>query len=146
LIFLKPSVAQLLEKIPQIRALPNIAHCAGISNTFIAMSKWKLVLLVEWFGCFSPNKYEVASRMVLDAVLLSLSRLLKNRRSEHSIAILPEMRIATGDGVLVSNPETGLQMWLTGQADYGVVEYPLIDDNQGQTFSFRITVTFIITV
>jgi hypothetical protein len=69
--------------------------------------------------------------MVLDAVLLSLSALSKQRKPDHGVAILPEMKIATGDGVLVANLETKFEIWLTGQVDYMVIEYPLEHDHRG---------------
>ncbi|PPQ74684.1 hypothetical protein CVT26_007667 [Gymnopilus dilepis] len=71
--------------------------------------------------------YEAGSRMILDAVLLALG---KTSLPGCAVAILPEMRIATGDGIKVRNPATGYELWLTGNIDYAVIGYKDELDNK----------------
>jgi hypothetical protein len=70
--------------------------------------------------------------MLLDAVLLSMAKITSRRNADTSVAILPEMRLTTGDGIVVANPDTNFQAWLTGHVDYGVVQYLDQDDNKAQ--------------
>lgn len=60
--------------------------------------------------------YEPGSRMILDAILLALAEIASTQK--RGVAILPEMRIAQGDGVQVSNPVSGYELWLSGNVDY----------------------------
>ncbi|KAF8555271.1 hypothetical protein OG21DRAFT_1411149, partial [Imleria badia] len=46
------------------------------------------------------------------------------------IVIIPEMRIAKGDGVSISHPISGYELWLCGKANYAVVEYEDVMDNK----------------
>ncbi|KAI6026829.1 hypothetical protein PISMIDRAFT_350632 [Pisolithus microcarpus 441] len=39
------------------------------------------------------------------------------------VAFFPNMRIASGDGVLVKNTVNQFEVWLTGNVDYGVCTY-----------------------
>ncbi|KIJ15494.1 hypothetical protein PAXINDRAFT_168983 [Paxillus involutus ATCC 200175] len=68
-------------------------------------------------------KYEPGARMILDAILLAVAQVCVDGKAKLSAAILPELRIATGDGVLIKNPATDFQLWLTGNADYGMCVY-----------------------
>ena len=43
--------------------------------------------------------------MILDAILLALAEIVSTEKS--GVAILPEMRIASGDGVQISHPVSG---------------------------------------
>jgi hypothetical protein len=61
--------------------------------------------------------------MILDAILLAVAQVCVDGKAKLSAAILPELRIATGDGVLIKNPATDFQLWLTGNADYGMCVY-----------------------
>jgi hypothetical protein len=45
------------------------------------------------------------------------------------VAILPEMRIAQGDGVQISHPVSRYELWLSGNVDYAVIEYDDVGDN-----------------
>ncbi|KAJ7210973.1 hypothetical protein B0H12DRAFT_1157166 [Mycena haematopus] len=74
--------------------------------------------------------FEAGSRMLLDAVLLSIAKISKERNKDASVAILPEMRITSGEGVRISNPDTKAEAWLTGNVDYGVIQYQDKDDNK----------------
>ncbi|KAF8189256.1 hypothetical protein K438DRAFT_1676943 [Mycena galopus ATCC 62051] len=76
--------------------------------------------------------FEAGSRMLLDAVLLSMAKITSGRNADTSVAILPEMRLTTGDGIVVANPDTNFQAWLTGHVDYGVVQYLDQDDNKAR--------------
>ncbi|KAJ7257463.1 hypothetical protein C8J57DRAFT_1074397 [Mycena rebaudengoi] len=82
--------------------------------------------------------FEAGSRMLLDAVLLSMAKITSERNTDTSVAILPEMRLTTGDGIVVANPDTNFQAWLTGYVDYGVVQYLDQDDNKGMHASFHV--------
>ncbi|KAI0300516.1 hypothetical protein B0F90DRAFT_1723552 [Multifurca ochricompacta] len=64
----------------------------------------------------------------IDALCLQLTQIHRSasRRFEAEklpVAIFPEMRIASGDGVLVKNTVTQFEVWLTGNVDYGVCTY-----------------------
>jgi len=67
--------------------------------------------------------FEAGSRMILDAVLLSIAKISAKRDASRAVAILPEMRLGTGDGVMISHPTSKYEVWLTGNVDYGVVQY-----------------------
>jgi hypothetical protein len=77
------------------------------------------------------TKFEPGARMILDAVLLSIAKISAMRQTSHAVAILPEMRLATGDGVMISHPVSKYEVWLTGNVDYGVIQYPVEFDNKG---------------
>lgn len=61
--------------------------------------------------------------MIMDSLLLTVAEMSADGQAKLPVAILPEMRIATGDGVRVDNPETNFQFWLTGNVDYGLCTY-----------------------
>ncbi|KAM6488959.1 hypothetical protein JOM56_015595 [Amanita muscaria] len=68
------------------------------------------------------NDYGSASRMILDAILLTLAEIASTQK--RGVAIFPEMRISRGDGVKVSHPASGYELWLSnGNVDYVVIEY-----------------------
>ena len=69
--------------------------------------------------------------MILDAVLLALAEIASTQQK--GVAILPEMRIAPGDGVQISHPTSGYELWLSGNVDYAVIEYEDVMDNKGQS-------------
>jgi hypothetical protein len=69
--------------------------------------------------------------MILDAILLALAEIASNHQRE--VAILPEMRIASGDGVQISHPVSGYELWLSGNVDYAVIEYEDVKDNKGES-------------
>ncbi|KAJ6611501.1 hypothetical protein B0H10DRAFT_363709 [Mycena sp. CBHHK59/15] len=68
-------------------------------------------------------RFEPGSRMILDAVLLAVAEICADGVAKLPVAILPEMRIATGEGVLLKNPTTAFEMWFTGNVDYGMCTY-----------------------
>ncbi|KAK0189808.1 hypothetical protein F5146DRAFT_1052640 [Armillaria mellea] len=68
-------------------------------------------------------RYEPGARMVLNAILLTVAEASVNGEAKLPVAIFPEMRVATGDGVRIKNLTTGFEVWLTGTADYGVCTY-----------------------
>ena len=69
--------------------------------------------------------------MILDAVLLSLAKIASSEETKLGVAILPEMRIAVGDGVQVINPFSQYEIWLTGNVDYAVIQFADEKDNRG---------------
>ncbi|KAH8995653.1 hypothetical protein EDB92DRAFT_1968910 [Lactarius akahatsu] len=71
--------------------------------------------------------YEPGSHMILDAFLLTPSLTLWKISStrEFDIAILPEMRVTHGDGVQLSHPTLGYELWLSGNVDYAVIGYEI---------------------
>lgn len=71
--------------------------------------------------------------MILDAVLLALTEIAS--AEQRSIAILPDMRLASGDEVSIKNSTSGYELWLSGSIDYvvQVIEYDNEIDNKGQS-------------
>lgn len=81
--------------------------------------------------------------MILDAVLLTIADI--SAQENLPVAIFPEMRIAPGDGVLVKNPETQFEAWLSGNVDYGVCTYQ-DEADRGMKFgtkSYRLVLTIV---
>ena len=68
--------------------------------------------------------------MILDAVLLALAEIISNDKS--GVAILPEMRIAQGEGIQIIDPISKFELWLTGNVDYVVVVYDDVLDHKGE--------------
>ena len=69
--------------------------------------------------------------MILDAILLALWKIALTQQRD--VAILPEMRIAQGDGVQISHPVSGYELWLSGSLGYAVIEYEDVMDNKGES-------------
>ena len=69
--------------------------------------------------------------MILDTILLVLAEIASTQK--RGVAILPEMRIAQGDGVQVSNSVYGYELWLSGNVDYVVIEYEDVRDYKGES-------------
>ena len=69
--------------------------------------------------------------MILDAILLTLVKIVSTQ--QRRVAILPEMRITEGDGVQISHPVSGYELWLSGNVDYVVIEYENVKDNKGES-------------
>lgn len=74
--------------------------------------------------------------MLLDPILLAVRRITSLRQSDASLAILPQMRIAVGDGIRVINPFAQRRTWLTGNVDYAVLRYLDVLDNKGMFSKF----------
>ncbi len=70
--------------------------------------------------------------MVLDAVLLSIAKLSP---SDKGIAILPEWRLTSREGVAIRNHMMQYEVSLTGSVDYGIIQYGQDDDDHGQWLS-----------
>lgn len=68
--------------------------------------------------------------MILDAILLALAEIASTET--RGVAILPEMRIAQGEGVRIANPISGFELWLTGNIDYAVIDYDDVWDHKGK--------------
>ncbi|KAH9956607.1 hypothetical protein BC827DRAFT_1270800 [Russula dissimulans] len=71
----------------------------------------------------TSRRFEAGARMILDAILLTIADISLDAKEKLFVAILPEMRIASGDGVLVKNPVNQFEVWLAGSVDYGVCTY-----------------------
>ncbi|KAF8556144.1 hypothetical protein OG21DRAFT_1495807, partial [Imleria badia] len=71
-------------------------------------------------------KYESCSHMIIEAILLTLAELASTQT--RGIVILPEMKITQGDGVCISHPVSGYELWLSGNVDYMVIEYQDVKD------------------
>jgi len=69
--------------------------------------------------------------MILDAILLALAEITSTQKM--GMAILPEMRIAQGDGIQVSHPASGYELWLSDNAGYAVIEYKDVKDYKGES-------------
>lgn len=82
------------------------------------------------------RQYEPGSRMILDAILLSLVKIVSNVQSKTDVAIFPEMRLAPTGGIQVINPDSGYEVWLSGSVDYAVVQYEDVLDNKGRSYCF----------
>ncbi|KAI0328662.1 hypothetical protein GY45DRAFT_1337949 [Cubamyces sp. BRFM 1775] len=63
------------------------------------------------------------ARMILDAILLAVAQICVDGGAQLPVAILPELRVTPNDGVLIENPATKHQVWLTGNTDYGMCVY-----------------------
>lgn len=61
--------------------------------------------------------------MMLDAVLLTIADISLDAKEKLPVAIFPEMRISSGDGVLVKNAKNQFEVWLVGNVDYGICTY-----------------------
>ena len=74
--------------------------------------------------------------MIIDAVLLALPKVMDCTKDD--IAIMPGMRLAPADGVQITNPLSGFQLWLDGSVDYAVIKYEkdINEDNKGGTRMF----------
>jgi hypothetical protein len=67
--------------------------------------------------------------MILDAVLLTLRKVASSQQRD--VVIIPEMRIGHGDGVQITHPHSGYELWLSGKVDYAVIEYKNVKDYKG---------------
>ena len=74
--------------------------------------------------------------MVLDAVLLAIADISLDVGDKLPVAIFPEMCIAPNQGVLVKNPQTQFEVWLSGNVDYGVCTYERETD-RGRAFTIN---------
>lgn len=69
--------------------------------------------------------------MILHAVLLRATEIAS---VEHrSVAILPGMRIPEGEEAHVTHPESGYELWLSGNVDYAIFEYEDKSDHKGMS-------------
>src|SRR5277367_1926496 len=81
--------------------------------------------------------------MILDAILLTIADISLEAEEKLPVAIFPEMRIASGDGVLVKNTVNQFEVWLTGIFGYGVCTYE-DEEDRGTTCltNFLLNVSF----
>lgn len=78
----------------------------------------KHAMFVHLPGLISNTQYEVGTRMVLEAILLSLGDIISILRPNDDVAIIPEMKIK--DAAFETD---SYRVLLGGSIDYGVVEY-----------------------
>ncbi|KAF8630468.1 hypothetical protein AX17_005409 [Amanita inopinata Kibby_2008] len=71
----------------------------------------------------TSRRIEAGARIILDAVLLTIADISLDAKEKLPVAIFPEMRIASGDGVLVKNVKDQFEVWLVGTVDYGICTY-----------------------
>ncbi|KAJ7749182.1 hypothetical protein B0H16DRAFT_1551903 [Mycena metata] len=83
-------------------------------------------------------RYEPGARMILDAVLLAVAEICTDGGAKLPVAILPEMQIASGDGILLKNPATSFEMWFTGPVDYGVCTYENEDQRRDRVLNAEV--------
>lgn len=69
--------------------------------------------------------------MILDAILLAMAEISSTQK--RGVAILPKMRIAQGSGVNISHPNSGHDLWLSGNVDYMVIEYEDVRDYKSKS-------------
>ncbi|KIP02020.1 hypothetical protein PHLGIDRAFT_38067 [Phlebiopsis gigantea 11061_1 CR5-6] len=74
---------------------------------------------------------EAGPKMILDAVLLTVADAVADNGEKLPVAILPEFRLTTTDGVLIRNPKTSSKTWLTGTVDYCLCTYECMDAQGG---------------
>jgi hypothetical protein len=64
--------------------------------------------------------------MILNAVLLTLGRIVRDTQPNMDVAILPEFRLRVGyddNSIQIKNPISGYELSLTGAIDCGVIQY-----------------------
>ncbi|KAH9083809.1 hypothetical protein EDB83DRAFT_2309719 [Lactarius deliciosus] len=66
----------------------------------------------------------------VNMVLLTLQKITSTQHTD--VAILPGMRVTNSDGVQISHPTSGYELWLSDNIDYVVIEYK--NDNKSATF------------
>ncbi|KAF8171228.1 hypothetical protein K438DRAFT_1613143 [Mycena galopus ATCC 62051] len=67
--------------------------------------------------------FSSGARMIVDAVLLAVAEICADSDAKLPVAILPGMRIASAEGILLKNPTTSFEMRVTGTVDYVVCTY-----------------------
>lgn len=105
----------------------HIREINGCDNLDVSPASISFVL----FYLTHDLQFEAGSRMIVDAVLLTLRRISKSQ--DRDVAILPDLRLGHGTGVKVTNPDTGYELRLTGNVDFGVVNYENIEDYAGES-------------
>lgn len=134
LVFNHGSIAELAKNMSSdaVTESQRLHECIQEIYEYVNMDVSIRNILESLYRC---SQFEAGSRVVLDAVLLSLGKVTSNTNypdfRKRSIAILPEMRIGTGDGVKIVNPLTHYELWLTGSVDYAILQYVDELDNKG---------------
>lgn len=76
---------------------------------------------------------EAGARFLINPVLETVRRIVRDPASHRDVMIIPEMTVASGDGVPVQNTKSGFKINLTGVVDYGIVRYRTdIPDHKGR--------------
>jgi len=89
---------------------------------------------------------EVAARMVLDSVLLTISSVHHQRNPERQVTILPEMIVNPADpsGVEVASRDKSYTLLLTGCVDYALLDYEYSKNTQsGYSFMTHLLWRFL---
>ncbi|KAF8329241.1 hypothetical protein F5887DRAFT_923809 [Amanita rubescens] len=115
-------------------------HDTPVDLTKMQLARQRLSALQEELRDIEETEAEMAEIMkhvdALQGILGSTKKLItrihrstskRKKKEKLPVAIFPEMRIASGDGVLVKNTVNQFEVWLTGNVDYGVLEAPLDD-------------------
>ncbi|KAK7029204.1 hypothetical protein R3P38DRAFT_2934478 [Favolaschia claudopus] len=95
----------------------------------------QLCLRIERIYRHVSMRFEAGPRMILDAVLLTVAEISSDGDTKVPVAILPEMRIASGEGVLLKNPVTDFELWVTGSVNYGLCTYEQEDLRRDRVLS-----------
>ena len=74
-------------------------------NRFVSMPVHECHILLP-----CETKFEPGARMILDAILLTVAEISADGEAKLPVAIFPEMRVATSDGVNIVNPTTGFRL------------------------------------
>ncbi|KAJ7240378.1 hypothetical protein B0H12DRAFT_54037 [Mycena haematopus] len=112
----------LVLKSDGVTALLSAVNVDGLSPEIMSLR----ARLIEIYDHVNMD-FEAGSRMLIDAVLLSIAKIRSERNPDTSVAILPKMRL---DDIVVANPDTNFQVWLTGHVDYSVLQYSDQDDTK----------------
>lgn len=76
-------------------------------------------------------QHEAGSRVILDAILLELAEIASDKKMH--VDIIPEMRVhGPADGIQITNPSTGYELWLGGVVDYVLVKFGDLERNIGE--------------
>ena len=79
----------------------------------------RIIEVIQYLN--SSWRYEPVPRIILDVVLLPLAMIVSSIIM--SVAILPKLRIAKGNGVRVASYVTKAEVWLKESVDYTIIQY-----------------------
>ena len=81
--------------------------------------------------------------MIINAVLWTVKRIVHNVQPKSNVAIIPEVKIDSENGIQINSPIFGYELWLTGTFDYAVVQYTDDEDSDTQSKTPVISLQFI---
>lgn len=79
----------------------------------------RIIEVIQYLN--SSWRYESVPCIILDVVLLPLAMIVSSIIM--SVAILPKLRIAKGNGVRVTSYVTKAEVWLKESVDYTIIQY-----------------------